>query len=36
MLLSPEFQLFNTSHNEIYQEMDHPINEYFVASSHNT
>ena len=35
-LLGPENELFNQQHGTVYQDMDHPLSHYFVASSHNT
>lgn len=35
-LLSPECDVFNPKNASVYQEMDHPLNHYFIASSHNT
>lgn len=35
-LLSPECDIFNPNNRSICQEMDHPLNHYFIASSHNT
>lgn len=35
-LLSPECDIFNPQNRSICQEMDHPLNHYFIASSHNT
>ncbi|CAF2729228.1 unnamed protein product [Rotaria sp. Silwood2] len=35
-LLSPECDIFNPSNRNICQEMNHPLNHYFIASSHNT
>ena len=35
-LLSHECEIFNPHNRSICQEMDHPLNHYFIASSHNT
>ncbi|CAF1030977.1 unnamed protein product [Adineta ricciae] len=35
-LLSPECDIFNPHNRNVCQEMDHPLNHYFIASSHNT
>lgn len=35
-LLSPECDIFNPHNRSVCQEMDHPLNHYFIASSHNT
>jgi hypothetical protein len=35
-LLSSECDIFNPNHQSICQEMDHPFNHYFIASSYNT
>ncbi|CAF4074458.1 unnamed protein product [Rotaria magnacalcarata] len=35
-LLSPECDIFNPNNRSICQEMNHPLNHYFIASSHNT
>lgn len=35
-LLSPECDLFNPKHRSVCQEMDQPLNHYFIASSYNT
>lgn len=35
-LLSPECDIFNPNNRSICQDMNHPLNHYFVASSHNT
>ncbi|CAH1795331.1 unnamed protein product [Owenia fusiformis] len=37
LLESPTFNLFNPEHRyRIYQDMAQPLNQYFIASSHNT
>lgn len=35
-LKSPEGDIFNPAHDEIYQDMTHPLTHYYIASSHNT
>ncbi|UJR28305.1 hypothetical protein I4U23_009550 [Adineta vaga] len=35
-LLSPECDIFNPNNRNVSQEMNHPLNHYFIASSHNT
>lgn len=35
-LRSPEGDIFNPAHDEIYQDMSHPMTHYYIASSHNT
>ncbi|KAG2459013.1 PLCD4 phosphodiesterase, partial [Polypterus senegalus] len=35
-LCSPEGSIFNPQHDVIYQDMTHPLNHYFISSSHNT
>jgi hypothetical protein len=35
-LSSSECDIFNPNNNSICQEMDHPLNHYFIASSYNT
>ena len=35
-LLSSECDIFNSINRHVCQEMDHPLNHYFIASSHNT
>jgi hypothetical protein len=35
-LLSSECDIFNPSNRSICQEMDHAMNHYFIATSHNT
>ena len=35
-LHSAENTLWNTRHNEVYQDMTHPLSHYLVSSSHNT
>ncbi|XP_068727997.1 1-phosphatidylinositol 4,5-bisphosphate phosphodiesterase delta-4-like isoform X2 [Montipora capricornis] len=35
-LKSPEGDIFNPAHDEIFQDMTHPFTDYFIASSHNT
>lgn len=35
-LLSSECDIFNPNNRSICQEMDHPINHYFIATSYNT
>ena len=35
-LRSPEGDIFNPTHDEIYQDMTHPLTHYYIASSHNT
>lgn len=36
MLYSPRFDLFNSKHKVIYQDMSQPLSDYWIASSHNT
>ncbi|KAG8513793.1 1-phosphatidylinositol 4,5-bisphosphate phosphodiesterase zeta-1, partial [Galemys pyrenaicus] len=33
---SPECLLFNNECEKVYQDMTHPLNDYFISSSHNT
>ncbi|GAA6093509.1 1-phosphatidylinositol 4,5-bisphosphate phosphodiesterase eta-1 isoform X1, partial [Tachysurus ichikawai] len=33
---SPTCDVFNPQHNEVNQDMDQPLCNYFIASSHNT
>ncbi|XP_054435841.1 1-phosphatidylinositol 4,5-bisphosphate phosphodiesterase eta-1 [Pteronotus mesoamericanus] len=33
---SPACDIFNPLHNEVYQDMDQPLCNYYIASSHNT
>uniref|UniRef100_A0A8C4NXE7 Phosphoinositide phospholipase C n=1 Tax=Dicentrarchus labrax TaxID=13489 RepID=A0A8C4NXE7_DICLA len=33
---SPDALVLNSDHREVYQDMSHPINHYFISSSHNT
>eukprot|EP00062_Callorhinchus_milii_P018339 gi/632971844/ref/XP_007902370.1/ PREDICTED: 1-phosphatidylinositol 4,5-bisphosphate phosphodiesterase zeta-1 [Callorhinchus milii] len=35
-MTSPDCCIFNQAHNKIYQRMDLPLVNYFIASSHNT
>ncbi|XP_067386606.1 1-phosphatidylinositol 4,5-bisphosphate phosphodiesterase delta-1 isoform X2 [Emydura macquarii macquarii] len=35
-LLSAEGNIFNSSHNTVYQDMTQPLSHYLVSSSHNT
>ena len=35
-LLSSECDIFNPNNRSVCQEMDHPLNHYFISSSHNT
>ncbi|XP_067869211.1 1-phosphatidylinositol 4,5-bisphosphate phosphodiesterase delta-3-like isoform X2 [Heterodontus francisci] len=35
-LLSPDGDIFNSSHDQVYQDMTQPLSHYFVSSSHNT
>lgn len=35
-LKSPEGDIFDPAHDEIYQDMTHPLTHYYIASSHNT
>lgn len=35
-LRSPEGDIYNPAHDEIYQDMSHPMTHYYIASSHNT
>lgn len=36
MLLSVDHDIFNKKHRIIYQDMNHPLSHYYIASSHNT
>lgn len=36
LLMSEEFEMFNTDHKVVYQDMTHPLSHYYIASSHNT
>lgn len=33
---SPACDIFNPLHQEVYQDMDQPLCNYYIASSHNT
>ena len=33
---SPACDIFNPLHHEVYQDMDQPLCNYYIASSHNT
>ncbi|KAJ7357756.1 hypothetical protein OS493_023230 [Desmophyllum pertusum] len=35
-LKSQDGDIFNPAHDEVYQDMSHPLTHYYVASSHNT
>ncbi|XP_043939324.1 1-phosphatidylinositol 4,5-bisphosphate phosphodiesterase delta-1-like isoform X2 [Protopterus annectens] len=35
-LLSPECDLFNPAHKEVYMDMNQPLSHYYISSSHNT
>ncbi|KAF6340191.1 phospholipase C zeta 1 [Rhinolophus ferrumequinum] len=35
-LCSSDCQLFNNEYEKVYQDMTHPLNDYFISSSHNT
>ncbi|XP_041029552.1 1-phosphatidylinositol 4,5-bisphosphate phosphodiesterase delta-3-like [Carcharodon carcharias] len=35
-LLSPDGDVFNSSHDQVFQDMTHPLSHYFISSSHNT
>uniref|UniRef100_A0A4W3H3R6 Phosphatidylinositol-specific phospholipase C X domain-containing protein n=1 Tax=Callorhinchus milii TaxID=7868 RepID=A0A4W3H3R6_CALMI len=35
-MLSPDGNIFNHSHDLIYQDMGQPLSHYFISSSHNT
>uniref|UniRef100_UPI00398ECA31 1-phosphatidylinositol 4,5-bisphosphate phosphodiesterase delta-3-like isoform X2 n=1 Tax=Pristiophorus japonicus TaxID=55135 RepID=UPI00398ECA31 len=35
-LLSPEGDVFNSEHDQVYQDMAQPLCHYFISSSHNT
>ncbi|XP_052403752.1 1-phosphatidylinositol 4,5-bisphosphate phosphodiesterase delta-1 isoform X1 [Carassius gibelio] len=35
-LLQPEGMIFNPAHKSVYQDMNQPLNHYFISSSHNT
>lgn len=32
----PETMVLNPEYKELYQDMSHPLNDYFISSSHNT
>ncbi|KAH7970773.1 hypothetical protein HPB49_015443 [Dermacentor silvarum] len=36
MLLSEEHDIFDTKHRQVCQDMNQPLNHYYIASSHNT
>ncbi|XP_075527977.1 1-phosphatidylinositol 4,5-bisphosphate phosphodiesterase delta-1-like isoform X1 [Dermacentor variabilis] len=36
MLLSEEHDIFDTKHRKVCQDMNQPLNHYYIASSHNT
>ena len=36
MMLSMIGDAFNPAHDCVYQDMDQPLNQYYIASSHNT
>ena len=33
---SPTGDIFNPEHNQVHQDMTQPLNNYFIATSHNT
>lgn len=33
---SSDCLLFNNEYEKVYQDMTHPLNDYFISSSHNT
>ncbi|KAK5616735.1 hypothetical protein CRENBAI_024211 [Crenichthys baileyi] len=35
-LHNPEAMILNPDHKEVYQDMEQPLNHYFISSSHNT
>ncbi len=35
-LHQPEGLIFNPAHKSVYQDMNQPLNHYFISSSHNT
>ena len=35
-LISPDNAAFSEQENSIWQDMTHPISEYFISASHNT
>lgn len=35
-LHQPESLIFNPTHKSLYQDMNQPLNHYFISSSHNT
>ncbi|XP_035527312.1 1-phosphatidylinositol 4,5-bisphosphate phosphodiesterase delta-1b isoform X1 [Morone saxatilis] len=35
-LHNPDALVLNSDHREVYQDMSHPLNHYFISSSHNT
>uniref|UniRef100_UPI00398EF2B1 1-phosphatidylinositol 4,5-bisphosphate phosphodiesterase delta-3-like n=1 Tax=Pristiophorus japonicus TaxID=55135 RepID=UPI00398EF2B1 len=35
-LLSPEGDVFNSKHDQVYQDMAQPLSHYFISTSHNT
>lgn len=35
-LHNPEAMIFNPDHKDVYQDMQQPLNHYFISSSHNT
>ncbi|XP_051894869.1 1-phosphatidylinositol 4,5-bisphosphate phosphodiesterase delta-3-like isoform X2 [Pristis pectinata] len=35
-LLSPEGNIFNPDHDQVYQDMTQPLSHYFISTSHNT
>ncbi|XP_067869214.1 1-phosphatidylinositol 4,5-bisphosphate phosphodiesterase delta-3-like isoform X2 [Heterodontus francisci] len=35
-LLSPDGDIFNSSHDQVYQDMTQPLSHYFISTSHNT
>ncbi|XP_078385985.1 1-phosphatidylinositol 4,5-bisphosphate phosphodiesterase delta-3-like isoform X2 [Cetorhinus maximus] len=35
-LLSPDGDVFNSSHDQVFQDMTQPLSHYFISTSHNT
>lgn len=36
MLLSPKFDIFDSSHRIVHHDMTQPLTNYYIAASHNT